>query len=133
MTITGAWRDRFPKTKLDAGYIGDKHMLCSDLIGGGARPFLARGAVFRYFGECSAGGCGYDTRAHVFQPFMPAEASGLYQRLCQPDQADGMCTFPNEVVLNATLDCTGAECGLDQVQGIKIVRTVAGAGGPMVS
>ena len=40
-------RDPYPKTKLDAGYVGDEYPLCSTLP---SRQFLAKGARYRLTG-----------------------------------------------------------------------------------
>jgi hypothetical protein len=118
MKIKSAWRDRFPKTKLDSGYIGDKYPLCADMP---PRPFLAKGATFHYLGECSAEGCSYDEGSHMFNPFQLEESSLLYEQLCQVNSG-GTCAFPDEVVLDQQLICKGIECNVDYVQGIKIVK-----------
>jgi hypothetical protein len=118
MKIKSAWRDRFPKTKLNAGYIGDKYPLCADLP---PRPFLSKGATFRYLGEFSAGGSGYDNPTHKYNRFELSSDSALYEELCQGDSS-GVCTFPDQVVLGKLLNCTGNECRVDYVAGVKIVK-----------
>jgi cullin-associated NEDD8-dissociated protein 1 len=119
MVINADWHDRFPKTKMQGvGYIGDKFPLCADLP---PRPFLANGATFRFLGACSSNGCSYDNGPHMIGKFQPSESSLLYQALCQAD-GSGACTFPDEVVLDSAIACTGVECDTDYVQGIQIVE-----------
>jgi cullin-associated NEDD8-dissociated protein 1 len=122
MRIKGEWRDKFPKTKLEAGYIGDKSPLCSDLP---PRPFLAKGATFRYIGNCGAGGCAFDARRHTYNHLRlkeTAKPSTLFHHLCKPDASSGACTFPDEVVLSELLNCTDVECRLDSMQGVQITK-----------
>ena len=47
MRIVPEWRDKFPKTNLIGGYIGDRTPLCVDLP---SKAFLAKGAKFRFLG-----------------------------------------------------------------------------------
>jgi hypothetical protein len=53
MTIKSDWRDRFPKTKLDKGYVGDKLPLCADLptskLFGGPEGAVLPFSVFCHF------------------------------------------------------------------------------------
>jgi len=47
MRINPDWRDKFPKTNLIGGYIGDRAPLCVDLP---PRAFLKKGATYRFLG-----------------------------------------------------------------------------------
>lgn len=47
MFIEADYRDAFPKSNLDRGYIGDGYMLCTDLP---AQSFLKKGAGYRLLG-----------------------------------------------------------------------------------
>ena len=47
MTIKPTWRDTFPKTSLDGGFIGDGYPVCTDLP---PRAFLRVGARYQYLG-----------------------------------------------------------------------------------
>ena len=53
MQIKAGWRDRLPKTRLDAGYLGDGFPLCHKLP---PQPFLREGARFTYTGASSIEG-----------------------------------------------------------------------------
>ena len=52
-SLTLIFSGRLPKTKLDAGYLGDGTPLCADLP---PRDFLAKGARFLYTGAASVEG-----------------------------------------------------------------------------
>ena len=47
MLIEPEWRDPFPKSNLNGGFIGDGIQLCSDLP---PQPFLKAGAGYRLLG-----------------------------------------------------------------------------------
>ena len=47
ITIKPTWRDTFPKTSLDGGFIGDRYPVCTDLP---PRAFLRIGARYQYLG-----------------------------------------------------------------------------------
>eukprot|EP00756_Hemistasia_phaeocysticola_P029704 Hpha_TRINITY_DN16247_c0_g1::TRINITY_DN16247_c0_g1_i1::g.15423::m.15423 len=59
MRIIGSDRDRFPKTDLSNGYIGDGYPLCADLP---PQHFLKAGARYVYSGTNSVEGHDYDHR-----------------------------------------------------------------------
>jgi cullin-associated NEDD8-dissociated protein 1 len=125
MTIRPSWRDRLPKTKLDAGYLGDGVPLCSELQ---PRYFLSKGAQYRYIGTSSAEGGGFDDNAIStgVDRFEPSPVtSALYQSLCQAG-ADGNCTFPLDVTLDQTLTCDGHECTADRLRSVKVVDASSG-------
>jgi hypothetical protein len=124
------WRDRFPKTKLDAGYVGDKNYpLCSELAPG---HFLAKGATYQYLGTNSLEGAALDGGSWIASVqtvpeyesvrFAPsASESTLYNRLCAAGST-GQCTFPLEVVLDVTIPCHGMECRVEQVDSVLMVE-----------
>ena len=121
------YRDRFPKTAVDGGYLGDRYPLCADLP---ANHFLRQGARYVLTGAASALGAFYDGIAgqnasiakDVFQP----TTGGLFTALCAASATE--CTFPGEVSLPATVACTGAECQLDTVRAVRIVSNAGVVG-----
>jgi hypothetical protein len=131
------WRDRSPKTKLGAGYIGDKNYpLCAELPVG---HFLRKGATYRYLGANSLEGAAWDASSWVnglasvpeyvyakarFAP-SPLEST-LYDKLCAAGSS-GRCTFPLQVVVQEGLPCHGMECRVEKVDSVMMVdgnRTV---------
>jgi cullin-associated NEDD8-dissociated protein 1 len=125
MAIKPSWRDKFPKAKLDSGYLGDGVPLCSELQ---PRYFLSKGAHYRYIGTDSAEGAAFDASAAQagLARFEPAPAtSALFQSLCSVGTA-GNCTFPVDVVLDQTLTCDGIECTTDRLRSVKLVDASSG-------
>jgi len=128
MQANGRWRDRFPKTKLRSGFIGDDVPLCQDLPRG---HFLRPGATWIYTGAQSIEGSTIDAEEANkggergrFEP-RPA-SSALYAALCAPSADTGGCTFPGTVKLDAILPCDSVECDMDTVFSAKVVDTVSG-------
>eukprot|EP00756_Hemistasia_phaeocysticola_P029705 Hpha_TRINITY_DN16247_c0_g1::TRINITY_DN16247_c0_g1_i2::g.15430::m.15430 len=69
MKIQGEDRDKFPKTDLAGGYIGDGYPLCADLP---PQHFLKAGARYVYSGTTSVEGTDYDNRpANSYQYLGP--------------------------------------------------------------
>jgi uncharacterized protein (DUF1501 family)/uncharacterized protein (DUF1800 family) len=125
MVIRPSLRDRFPKAKLDDGYIGDTYPLCDELP---ARPFLLQGAQFEYTGDVSAEGDTLDREVRRGRLTPVAGSSSLYAALCAPRASDGTCTFPLRVKLPSTLPCSGAqECGAGRVRTVRIVDPLGNA------
>jgi len=120
MMIKPSWRDRFPKAKLDAGYLGDRYPLCTDLP---PQYFLLKGARYKYIGSNSAEGAVFDAWEGVnfIGRFEPVQStSSLYKALCETNTTTGICTFPAEVVLGQMLACDGKECVADRLRSVKI-------------
>jgi hypothetical protein len=111
LQVKPAWRDKLPKTKLDAGYIGDGYPLCFEL---GSQPWRRPGAKFVYTGTTSIEGTLVDTQDPVLLKNRPRfqfqEDSPLFNLLCGPRTSTGDCTFPSEVVLDSIVPCQGQEC-----------------------
>lgn len=130
MVIKQEWRDVYPKTKLDSGYIGDQYPLCGDLP---AQHFLIKGAKYESTGAVSEEGTyldnplgdgvspsGKDQAAFDRGRFTPDPTGPLYAALCATDGSK--CTFPKLVVLPSTLPCTGhMECGAGYIRTAKVV------------
>jgi uncharacterized protein (DUF1501 family) len=125
MYIYPRYRDRYPKTSLDDGYLGDTYPLCEQLP---PRHYLRAGATYEYSGDVSIEGGtldGEQGNAGRRGRFTPPVNSQLYAALCAP-RADGRCTYPLRVVLPTTLTCTGAqECGAGRLRSVKIQDPVA--------
>ena len=116
-------RDRFPKTKLGGGHLGDHFPLCTHMP---KQHFLRKGAQYRYHGPVSMLGEAHDNvkgSPNIRPHFTPsAQQSELYTALCARDQATGSCTFPAVVTLGSKLTCTGdVECTADNLRAVKIV------------
>ena len=124
MRLDAAKRDRFPKTKLGGGYLGDSYPLCSKLPAG---HFLKKGAKFRYHGFESMLGKTFDNAAastsNIRAHFTPdARQSDLHAALCKRDSKTTRCTFPAVVTLAEDLVCHGlAECSADTLHAVKLV------------
>ncbi len=127
MQIRPQWRDRFPKAKLDSGYLGDTYPLCDDMP---AQAFLREGARYEFTGSFSVEGDLIDAENTTIGVglrgrLQPSTTSALYQALCAPASAGGACTFPLTVTLTSNLACTGKECNAQRVIAVKIVDPVA--------
>lgn len=125
MKIKPLHHDRFPKTKLGSGYLGDQVAPCTDYSQGN---FLVKGARFRFLGAKSLEGS-YDTDYWFSRwgggRFQPPPESALYQALCAPAGEGGACTFPLDVVLTEALPCDAENdwtCGVDHAQNVKMVE-----------
>ena len=137
MQLKPAWHDRLPKTKLDGGYLGDRHPLCHALPD---QHFLRAGAAYVLTGAASAEGEYFDKQGFAqdgsghgrFRPDPAPGASALHAALCaRPAAAAGAnnnnnnnnnnnCTFPSDVTLASALACHGIECVVDAVRSVKV-------------
>ena len=119
MKIVPKWRDPFPKTDLQGGYIGDKELLCTDLP---PKAYLKKGATYRLLGSSSipelmededelADDAAYNiSRVELVSP------SALYDRLYNGGN------YELTVVLENDLACTPdtVECLVDTLRVIKV-------------
>lgn len=118
MMIVPAWRDPFPKTNLQGGFIGDGHMLCTDLP---MQPFLKKGATYRLLGSRSSPDLMTDEdelgddAAHNVSRVELAPPSALYGRLYNGGNYELI------VVLEDDLVCTPdtVECQVDTLRVVK--------------
>lgn len=128
MVIKAQWRDRFPKAKLDEGYLGDGYPLCDELP---PQPFLREGTRYEFTGDVSVEGDIMDAEAPnaagIRKRFSPTPGlSALHRALCAPRDSDGKCTFPLRLVLSQNLPCYGPqECGAARIFSVKIVDPIA--------
>lgn len=120
MNIILDWRDMFPKQGLDGKYIGDFHMLCSDVP---AQSYLRKGTSFRLLGKSKlsdlrslsvASKTGTDIKVVILD-----QDSALRKKLCNIDSI-GQCKYSETVQLDENLSCFGIECSLDQIEVIQV-------------
>lgn len=128
MRIVPEWRDRFPKTDLHNGYVGDGYPRCSDIPIG---MFLNEGATYRLIGGSNLPELVEDPIEFATDPtikkFILPSNSQLKAALCGSDV--GGCTYPNKVVLSQSLNCTdgtlantGNECDVDTVRTVQVAE-----------
>ena len=116
MSLNALNRDRFPKTTMGGGHLGDYYPLCSHLP---KRHFLRKGSRYRYHGAVSMFGKLHDNFTH-FTP--DPQKSGLYKQLCARDARTKKCTFRAVVTLVDAVKCNGeVECDADNLRAVKIV------------
>ena len=121
LIINARDRDAGPKLDLYDGYIGDGYPMCVDLP---KRPFLRKGFKYHYRGARVVDLRNLqDSDGVAAIVTLENRSSSLFQVLCEPVEA--ACTFPTEVTLAQSLQCTGIECGLDRAP---VVRVVDGSG-----
>ena len=125
MRIVTSFRDKFPKTNIQGGYIGDRVALCEDLPD---KHFLRRGATYRALGSRPVPEMQWDADTWTENPdFLRLQilpSSPLYAKLCAADD-NGECTFPTKVVLDDNLvyganDMAGAEYAVDTIRTVQL-------------
>jgi hypothetical protein len=126
MFLEGPWRDSFPKSDLQGGYIGDRYPLCVDQP---AKQFLRRGATYRLLGgkanpELQRDIEAWESDPEVVRLKLKATNSPLYKELCADQQGQG-CTFPGKVVISENLVYDesaklGAEYGVDTIRTVLV-------------
>ena len=83
MRIEAQWRDRFPKTDTDGGYIGDNYPLCVDLP---EKAFLNKGASYRFLGSSPLPELQSDHSSfasdETVKRMVLSTSSQLFQKLC---------------------------------------------------
>ena len=113
MRIEPSWRDKFPKSDMTGGYIGDSYPLCVDLPD---KMYLRKGATYRLMGSKHMPELMYDDPGFkndsTMKKFVLEAASALKEALCNPDTS-GACQYPITVTLSSNLLCTGKECEAD--------------------
>jgi len=126
MRIVPEWRDRFPKTDLNDGYVGDGYPRCSDIPTG---MFLNEGATYRLIGGSNLPELVEDpiefATDTTIKKFVLPSTSQLKEALCVAEL--GGCKYPNKVVLAKSLNCTdgtlsgtGNECDVDTVRTVQV-------------
>ncbi len=124
MDIVPAWRDQFPKTDLNGGYLGDRYPLCADLP---KKAFLKKGATFRFLGssplpELMSDPSNFASMDDSIKRLVLGSSSSLRNKLCNVQ--NGECRYENKVILDSTLECDGSECDADTVRVVQIEASV---------
>jgi len=119
MKIEPQWRDRFPKSDLYGGFIGDKYPLCVDMP---SRQFLRKGAKYRLLAGSARPELMTDNSKFT-QRFTLSSTSSLFDVLCN-DQGSAVCTFPQIVELDINLSCDSVECEVDTVRVVEVTSGV---------
>lgn len=124
MKIIAHHRDRFPKTDLYGGYIGDSYPLCIDLP---PRAFLENGASYRLLGSSNLPELMYDDEKFAsddtIKKFTLAPTSNLKAKLCNKSQ-NGECRYHNHVTLESPISCIDIECNVDTVRVVEVTELV---------
>jgi hypothetical protein len=120
MKIQAGWRDKFPKTDMTGGYIGDMYPLCSDLP---SKMFLKKGASYRLLGLSTMPELIEDDPQFNNDPtlkrFVLTAGSSLKTTLCNADP-NGSCQWKNTVTLEENINCTGKECDADTLRVVQV-------------
>ena len=119
MVIVSDYRDPFPKSNLNAGFIGDSYPLCADLP---AQSFLKKGAGYRLLGGKSSPDLMKDPS--YFTTTAPGEIlraelsplSQLYQRLHNSGNYELFLKLENDLVCTPNT----IECDVDTVRVVKV-------------
>mmetsp|Transcript_31842 Transcript_31842/g.73213 ORF Transcript_31842/g.73213 Transcript_31842/m.73213 type:complete len:3134 (+) Transcript_31842:2040-11441(+) len=123
MRIEAAWRDIFPKTSIDGGYIGDTYPLCGDFP---RDHFLKEGATYRFLGNSPLPQLMSDPSQFSTENVVRVvldDNSKLRDALCRPNK-NGKCRHQNSVHLKQMVKCTGIECDLEH---LRVVQVAPGA------
>ena len=119
MRIVPEWRDPFPKSHLNGGFIGDGQILCKDLPN---QAFLKAGAGYRLLGASS--------RPELMKD--PSEFSDDYRGLLRAELSDSSQLYATlynggdykmYVELDTDLNCTAGafdECQVDTLRVVKV-------------
>lgn len=121
MRIQASWRDKFPKSDLSGGYIGDGYPLCVDLP---SKMFLRKGATYRLLGASSTpelmeDDSNFKTDSTI-KKFALESSSQLKSKLCNQG-TNGSCQFANSVTLDSNLACVGKECNADTLRVVQVI------------
>jgi hypothetical protein len=116
--LKGVYRDPFPKTNLNGGFIADKVPLCVDLP---EKHFLRKGATYRLLGSSPQPDFHeYGQDWHYWNDlsgpgdvFMLDSTSSLRKKLSSEDII---------VTLDATIPCSDQECNLESLNVVQIAR-----------
>jgi len=120
MRIQALWRDKFPKSDLSGGYIGDGYPLCVDLP---SKMFLRKGAAYRLLGSSSSPELMEDDSNfktdQTIKKFVLDSSSQLRATLCKKG-SNGSCLFANSVTLESNLACSAQECDADTLRVVEV-------------
>eukprot|EP01046_Picozoa_sp_COSAG06_P003587 COSAG06_NODE_142_length_22286_cov_5.328751_4_plen_1124_part_00 len=99
------------------GFIGDGYPPCVDMP---KHAFLRKGFSYAYRGDTVEQLDSMKDEAGVVSFLTLSDPSSvLYQTLCAP--VEGVCTFPSEITLQESLQCSGYECGLDRAPLVQVI------------
>jgi len=118
MRLIADYRDPFPKTDLNNGFIGDKYPLCVDFP---QNAFLSKGSTYRLLGSSPVPDLFLDTfRTPETSDYVVLQSSDLYEALCNKNAA-GECQFDKvSVTLPDNLRCSGIECDVDTLRVVQV-------------
>lgn len=121
MRIEASWRDKFPKSDMTGGYIGDGYPLCVDLP---EKMWLRRGAKYRLLGAKKTPELMEDDPAYkndlTMKNFVLEANSPLKQALCNSSGGSGKCQYAMTVTLQSNLVCFGKECNADTLRVVDV-------------
>lgn len=118
------FHDRYPKTDLFGGYLGDRYPLCVKLPD---HMHIREGAKYRLLGrspvpEQYEGDYEWSNKDGVKRLVLqPEVGSGLYSVLC--GDSSGQCSYPSLVILDSDLSCSdnsAPECDVDTVRVVQV-------------
>ena len=117
MKIVADWRDEFPKSNLNGGFIGDRYALCTDLP---SKSFLKKSAKYRLLGgksspELMKDPSWFDNDDNGILRAELDPSSSLYQKLF--NNGNG---YQLLVELDTDLTCYGVECKVDTLRVVKV-------------
>lgn len=123
MYIVQDWRDRFPKTDLTGGYIGDKYPLCTELPD---KMFLRKGAKYRLLGATPLPELIEDNPDYANPEFNvtrfvlddTSPAGSLHSKLYNGGD------YAAVVFLDENLPCNGDECVVDTVRVLQVAPDI---------
>lgn len=120
MKIEVDWRDRFPKSDLLGGYIGDRYYpLCVDLP---PKAFLRKGSIYRLLGGNPLPDLqpenDYFYKSDVKRLILNSNTSSLYTELSFSNGGSG--SYQPIVTLQNSHSCAEEECLVDTVKVVKV-------------
>jgi len=123
MRIQASWRDRFPKSELNDGYIGDGYALCADFP---TRMFLRKSATYRFLGSSSLPEL-MDNPAQLSSDptakrVILDNTSALRALLCNVD-SNGNCRYSSVASVLSNIPCVGIECYVDTMRVVQITNS----------
>lgn len=133
MQVQSQWRDKFPKTDMTGGYIGDGYPLCVDLPD---KMFLKKGASYRLLGRSHMPQLMQDHSYFRTDPYgsglkkmvLDSSTSALGAKLCNADTVTGDCQWQNTVTLETAVGCEGeVVCSADTLRVVEVVDSSGGS------
>ena len=119
MKIVAQFRDRFPKSDLYDGYIGDGYPLCVDIP---PKQFLRKGSKYILLGASALPELMTDDSLFTERFVLNETTSSLFSLLC--NFQEDACQFPMQVTLDKNLVCDKKECDVDTVRVVEVTPNV---------